>query len=83
MIKAIQERKRKILEYEKKSQFVSIQGLDDQEILKNIDFVNFQDLLIDERDKAEYRKQFDNKNKTLKELKERQAGLAGRERAAM
>ena len=75
--------KKKRLGFDKKNIFLQSQGLEDEEILDKINEVNFEDLLLDEMSLKQYRKEFDNKDKTLKEMKERQKGLAGRERAAM
>ena len=51
MFQKKQEEKKKRLGYDKKSVFLPIDGLNDDEILDKLDQINFEDLLLDEKDK--------------------------------
>ena len=76
-------KKKQRMDYEKKEKKLEIDGLDDEEILSRLEEVDFEDLLLDEGDKMAFRKEFQFKDKTRKEKKERFRGLAHREKAAM
>lgn len=67
----------------KKRKKLEIDGLDDEQILSRFEEIDFEDILLDEGDRMAFRKEFQFKDKTRKEKKERFRGLAHREKAAM
>ena len=82
-MEAQEDRKRKILEHETRDRKLNIEGFSQEEILNRINEIDLEDILLTEKEKSDYLKDFKPTRTNRKDLIKKYQGVADRERVAL